>query len=242
MDTPPCWLMPRKRCGLETDCRALIATVRLPSVPFLKPTAEDRPEAISRWVCDSVVRAPIADQLIRSCRYCGEIGSSASVAVGKPFSARSRSSWRPMCRPSWILNESSRYGSLIRPFQPTVVRGFSKYTRITRNSVSATSAASALRRSAYSWAALMSWMEQGPITTNRRWSLPSRMSRTTWRPWATVCRALSVRGISRLSCSGVIRVSLEATLRSSICKSAIVVLNQVTGAGRREAPCERAQA
>lgn len=46
------------------------------------------------------------------------------------------------------------------------------------------------------------------------------------------------QGISRLSCSGVIRVSLEATLRSSICKSAIVVLNQVTGAGRREAPAK----
>jgi hypothetical protein len=33
---------------LDTDCKALIATVRPPSVPFLKPTAEDRPEAISR--------------------------------------------------------------------------------------------------------------------------------------------------------------------------------------------------
>ena len=76
METPPSWLMPRKRCGLETDCSALIATVRLPSVPFLKPTAEDRPEAISRWVWDSVVRAPMADQLIRSCRYCGRSGQA----------------------------------------------------------------------------------------------------------------------------------------------------------------------
>src|SRR3990167_5038998 len=110
MDTPPSWLMPRKRCGLETDCRALIATVRPPSVPFLKPTDQDKPEAISRRVCDSVVRAPMADQLIR-------------------------------------------------PFQPTVVRGFSKYARITRYRLSEASAASALRRSAYSWAALISWIE-----------------------------------------------------------------------------------
>lgn len=32
----------------------------------LNPTGIDRPEAISRWVCDSVVRAPIADQLNKS--------------------------------------------------------------------------------------------------------------------------------------------------------------------------------
>src|SRR5699024_10149420 len=108
MDTPPCWLIPKKRCGLETDSKALNATVKLPSVPFLKPTAEDRPEVISRWVCDSVVREPMADQLIKSCKYCGEIGSKASVAVGKPFSAKSSSNWRPMCRPSSILKESSR--------------------------------------------------------------------------------------------------------------------------------------
>src|SRR5690554_5269955 len=75
--------MPRKLCGWATDCRALIATSRLPSVPFLKPTGLERPEDISRWVWDSVVRAPIADQLMQSCRYCGEIGSSASVASGR---------------------------------------------------------------------------------------------------------------------------------------------------------------
>ena len=56
----------------------------------LKPTAEESPLAISRWVCDSVVLAPIADQAIRSCRYCGEIGSRASVEVGSPRSVRSK--------------------------------------------------------------------------------------------------------------------------------------------------------
>src|SRR5690554_7007727 len=78
METWPSALMPMKRCGLAVDCRALMATPRLPSVPFLKPTAQDRPEASSRWVWDSVVRAPMADQEIRSCRYWGEMGSSAS--------------------------------------------------------------------------------------------------------------------------------------------------------------------
>ena len=34
--------------------------------------------------------------------------------------------WRAMRRPSLILKEPSRWGSLMRPFQPMVVRGFSK--------------------------------------------------------------------------------------------------------------------
>ena len=35
-------------------------------MPFLKPTGVDRPEAISRWVWDSEVRAPMAVQAMRS--------------------------------------------------------------------------------------------------------------------------------------------------------------------------------
>ena len=52
------------------DLIALMATCTLPSVPFLKPTGMDKPLAISMmWVGDSVVRAPIAAQLIRSAVY-----------------------------------------------------------------------------------------------------------------------------------------------------------------------------
>ena len=61
------WADTQERCGLATDSNALIATPRDPSVPFLNPTGQLKPDAISRWVCDSVVRAPIADQEIRSC-------------------------------------------------------------------------------------------------------------------------------------------------------------------------------
>ena len=96
----------------------------LPSVPFLKPTGIDRPEAISRCVCDSVVRAPIADQLNRSPRYCGLLGSSASVASGSPILTSSTSRRRAIFRPPSTSNEPSMCGSLISPFQPTVVRGF----------------------------------------------------------------------------------------------------------------------
>ena len=81
----PWLLMPRKECGREAERIAFTATPMSPLVPFLKPTGVDRPEDISRCVCDSVVRAPIALQAIRSPRYCGEIGSSASVPAGRPF-------------------------------------------------------------------------------------------------------------------------------------------------------------
>ena len=80
---------------------ALMAVVALPSVPFLKPMGMDRPEAISRWVWLSVVRAPMAVQLIRSAMYWGTTGSRSSVAAGKPISARwSRS---PRARLSPVL-------------------------------------------------------------------------------------------------------------------------------------------
>ncbi len=57
---------------------------------------------------------------------CGVIGSRNSQPAGSPISARSSSRRRAWRRPSLIEKEPSRFGSLIRPFQPTVVRGFSK--------------------------------------------------------------------------------------------------------------------
>ena len=47
---------------------ASVAMPRLPSVPFLKPTGKSSPLTISRWICDSLVRAPMAAQLSRSSR------------------------------------------------------------------------------------------------------------------------------------------------------------------------------
>ena len=76
-----------------------MAVPTLPSVPFLKPIGIDRPEAISRWVWLSVVRAPMAVQLIRSAMYWGTTGSSSSVAAGSPISATCTSSPRARRRP-----------------------------------------------------------------------------------------------------------------------------------------------
>ena len=47
-------------------------------MPFLKPTGMDSPDAISRWVWLSIVRAPIAAQAIASPKYCGAMGSRTS--------------------------------------------------------------------------------------------------------------------------------------------------------------------
>jgi hypothetical protein len=45
---------------------AFTAPSMSPSVPFLKPTGVESPDDISRWVCDSEVRAPMAVQAMRS--------------------------------------------------------------------------------------------------------------------------------------------------------------------------------
>ena len=79
-----------------------MAILMLPSVPFLKPTGADRPEASSRCTWLSVVRAPMAPQAIRSPMYCGLITSRNSLAAGTPSRLMSTSSWRAMRRPSWM--------------------------------------------------------------------------------------------------------------------------------------------
>ena len=110
---------------------ASTATWTSPSVPFLNPTGMDRPEASWRCTWLSVVRAPIAPQVTVSAMYCGVIGSSHSQPTGIPAPTMSSSRRRAVRRPRCTSNESSMPGSLIRPFQPVTVRGFSKYTRIT---------------------------------------------------------------------------------------------------------------
>ena len=108
-------------------------------------------------------------------------------------------------------------GSLMKPFQPATVRGFSKYTRITTNSVSRTRSARRARRPAYSSAAAGSWIEHGPITTKRRGSLRSRIARTVARPRATVSAAAGASGTSAWTASGVGMSSMPATLTLSSC-------------------------
>lgn len=124
MAASPCSVTPMNACGFELARIASTATDTLPSVPFLNPMGNDTPDASSRCSCDSVVRAPIAPHEVRSEMYCGEIVSSSSDPTGTPMCVRSHSSWRAMRRPLLIWNEPSMSGSLIRPFQPTVVRGF----------------------------------------------------------------------------------------------------------------------
>lgn len=133
MEAIPCSVTPMNACGLLLERIASTATVTLPSVPFLKPMGKDTPEASSRWSCDSVVRAPMAPHEMRSLRYCGDMVSRSSEPTGTPRLVRSQRSCRAMRSPLFIWKEPSMAGSLIRPFQPTVVRGFLVYEMGTRN-------------------------------------------------------------------------------------------------------------
>lgn len=74
-----------------TTCRKR-KLLTLPSVPFLKPIGKETPLASSRCNCDSVVRAPIAPQVVRSEMYCGEIVSRSSEPTGKPRLVKSHKS------------------------------------------------------------------------------------------------------------------------------------------------------
>ncbi len=115
-----------KWCGCEADFTASAAMRTLPSVPFLKPTGQESPDASSRWIWLSVVRAPIAAHAIRSAMYCGVVMSRNSVPAGRPRLFTADSTLRASLSPLLMSKEPSRLGSLISPFQPTVVRGFSK--------------------------------------------------------------------------------------------------------------------
>ena len=94
--------MPRRLCGARAASIALTATSRPPSVPFLKPTAIDRPDAISRWVWLSVVRAPIAvqatavRQVLRHNRI-EHLGRGGQAQLGQLTSSSERAIWSPRC-------------------------------------------------------------------------------------------------------------------------------------------------
>ena len=126
MAASPCLVTPMKWCFEAADPTASIATERDPSVPFLNPTGKERPLANSLCSWLSVVLAPIAPKEIRSARNCGDMVSSISLAIGIPRPVRSQNSCLETLKPLLILNVSFISGSLIKPFQPTVVLGFSR--------------------------------------------------------------------------------------------------------------------
>ena len=76
--------IPRKRRGRRDD-RGVHRELQVPSVPFLKPTGIDSPDAICRWSWLSVVRAPMAPQ--RPGRRCtGADRVQELGAAGRPSS------------------------------------------------------------------------------------------------------------------------------------------------------------
>lgn len=168
----PSSLPERNACDCDEESIASTAIFTLPSVPFLKPIGQGSPDASSRWVWDSAVLAPIAPQLMRSEKYRGESGSRNSVAVGILISVISNKSFLAVRSHSSIICDSSRWGSFMSHFHPTVVRGFSKYVRITISRVSQNSSLHFWIYPAYSIAAFVSWIEHGPTITKILFSFP----------------------------------------------------------------------
>ncbi len=186
MAARPCFVTPMKWWHPAVALMAFTATWTPPSVPFLNPTGNDTPDASSRWSWDSVVRAPTAPRLIRSSKYWGEMVSSISVMTGNPISVMSAKSWRDVRRPLLILKVLFRSGSLIRPFHPTLVLGFSRYARMTMQSSPDNLWLRSLSLRAYSSAASGSCMEQGPTATSKRSDFWRIMELTCLRPWKIV--------------------------------------------------------
>ena len=109
----PILVMPMKAWGALAAWMASLATLTPPSVPFLKPTGQDRPLASWRWLWLSVVRAPMAPQLTRSLMNCGDSRSRNSVPTGRPRASTSSSRARAISRPSLMAKLPSRCGSLM---------------------------------------------------------------------------------------------------------------------------------
>ena len=102
------------------------------------------------------------------------------------------------------------------PFQPTVVLGFSKYTRIMICKSSLNFSARTARRSAYSRPALGSCIEQGPTTARTLLSEPWRMSLICLRLSKISCDASSDNGSSSIKLSGGITSSIPVIRTSSV--------------------------
>jgi hypothetical protein len=102
---------------------------------------------------------------------------------------------------------------LISPFQPTVVLGFSKYTRMQSSTSSATRSAAALSLPAYSSAAPGSWIEHGPTMARRRESSPRRIRSIWLRASATKRALLGGQGCRACSSAGAMSGSICVTRR-----------------------------
>lgn len=119
----------------------------------------------------------------------------------------------PFCM--WYVSFWS--GSYIIPFQPTVVRGFSKYVRITRSILSSTCLDNVFSFWAYSIAASVLSIEHGPVITMNRGSCCVKMFEMFFLPVYIVSSAFSVRGnwfLSSFGVSNFLRVSIMIGLLS----------------------------
>ena len=179
----------------------------------------------------------MAAQHTRSPRYCGVIGSRYSVPVPRPMSAMSPSRERAVCRPRLMSKESSSFGSLMSPFQPIVVRGFSKYTRIRISNWPASALACSLSLPAYSRAASGSWIEHGPTITSSRGSSPLMISLACRRTLKTSEDCSGARGSSSIRSAGA-RTSAMPVMRTSSVRYCMVSSARLRRKGQCSVPAD----
>lgn len=136
--------------------------------------------------------------------------SSSSHPTGIPISLISLNSSLAILNPLLIWKLPSISGSLISPFHPTVVLGFSKYALMTiSNPGHRPSCTPARSLWAYSFAWSISWMEHGPTMTSKRFkgSVWETMEAHVRREELIVLVAMGVTGRSCLSNAGGMRGS-----------------------------------
>ena len=146
-----------------------------PEVPFLKPTGQETPETSWRWTWLSVVRAPMAPQLTRPAMYCGEIMSRNSVPAGDAHLGEVEQE---------IARQAQAVVDLVGIVEVRIVDealpadGGARLFEVDAHDdleVGGELRDGGFEERAYSRAALVSWMEQGPTRTSRRGSRWARM-------------------------------------------------------------------
>ena len=134
----------------------------------------------------------------------------------------SSSSSRATRTPLLMSKLPSSSGSLISPFQPTVVRGFSKYTRMTISRSALRRSRTGFRRLAYSMARV-SWIEQG--RSRRSCGRPCRAGcGHACRAANTVSDASLVQANSRMKCAGGFSSLISRMRRSSVLCDTVLLL------------------
>ena len=184
---------------------ASMAICTLPSVPFLKPTGIDRPEASSRWTWLSVVRAPMAPQRHE---IGDELRRDRCRGTRCPRARRSaaRSQQEPAREAQALVDREAAVEIGIVDQALPADRGARLLEVDAHHHEQSSASASAPRREPPRRTRAPpsgSWIEHGPTTTSRRRSSAAEDGADAARGAAAIGRRpRSVTGISSIKMAG----------------------------------------